>query len=146
MDGISQRFVRYETRITFIHVYSYENRNPKGVLSNPFYPKDQAFDGLIQLLNLIENMLNALGLSQQNVEQRVFHQMKKTFAKSQPAPAQPTNGKPIASFQISVLFRQNASWQGSVRWIDCNLEAQFRSVLELIGLLDSALSVQKPPL
>ena len=47
----------------------------------------------------------------------------------------------IATFQISILFRQNASWQGNVLWVDENMESQFRSALELVSLMDNALSV-----
>ena len=35
---------------------------------------------------------------------------------------------------------QDASWQGSVTWLEQGQEESFRSVLELILLLDSALS------
>ena len=46
----------------------------------------------------------------------------------------------LATFQSTVLFRQNASWQGSLIWREKELDAPFRSVLELIGLIDNALS------
>ena len=44
------------------------------------------------------------------------------------------------TFAVRILFRQNASWQGSVTWLEGNREESFRSVLELIFLMDSALS------
>lgn len=44
-----------------------------------------------------------------------------------------------ATFAIRVLFRQNASWQGSVAWVETGRESTFRSALELILLIDSAL-------
>ena len=57
-----------------------------------------------------------------------------------PAPEALGEQKPLATFQLSVLFRQNASWQGSLTWLERAEEARFRSVLELVGLLDSALA------
>jgi len=39
-----------------------------------------------------------------------------------------------------VIFRQNASWQGSLAWIEKNIEEPFRSALEMFMLIDSALS------
>jgi hypothetical protein len=45
----------------------------------------------------------------------------------------------LASFSLRVLFRQNASWQGSVLWFEGNQEQSFRSGLELIFLMYSAL-------
>lgn len=46
----------------------------------------------------------------------------------------------VVVFQIKILFRQNATWQGSLLWLDRQQEAQFRSVLELLELLDSVLT------
>lgn len=45
----------------------------------------------------------------------------------------------MGTFLCRVLFRQHASWQGSVTWIEKNSEQTFRSVLELILLINSAL-------
>jgi len=44
------------------------------------------------------------------------------------------------TFDVKILFRQNASWQGSVVWLEQKQEQSFRSVLELILLFDSALT------
>ena len=58
------------------------------------------------------------------------------------AAAKQKNGK-VATFFIRVLFRQNASWQGSVFWHEGKQEERFRSVLELLLLINSALSLEK---
>ena len=51
-------------------------------------------------------------------------------------------GKPMdpASFLIQVQFRQNATWQGTVRWLNRDQTQRFRSTLELISLMEDALS------
>ena len=49
------------------------------------------------------------------------------------------------TFAMRVYFRQNASWQGSVSWLEGDREERFRSVLELAFLLNSALSGEEPP-
>ena len=43
------------------------------------------------------------------------------------------------SFEIEILFRQNYSWQGKVRWPARRKEAAFRSVLELITIIEMIL-------
>ena len=48
-----------------------------------------------------------------------------------------------ATFVISVLFRQNATWQGTVTWTDGRRTEPFRSALELIRLIDSTLLEQE---
>lgn len=45
----------------------------------------------------------------------------------------------LATFYVRILFRQNASWQGTVLWSEGSQEERFRSALELALLLDSAL-------
>ena len=68
---------------------------------------------------------------------------RRTFA---PLPAGPETEAPLqhhrggaATFLVRILFRQHASWQGSVSWVEGHNEETFRSVLELVLLMDSAL-------
>jgi len=133
-------FVPYEMKTSLIKIVSYENKALKGLLLNPFYEGAMCFDNLIQLLFLIENMQDSLRFPQKVMESR-------TFKKDIPSPDKTIiSGKSsdhenaIASFKINVLFRQNASWQGSIVWLEKQMESQFRSALEMIMLMDSVLS------
>ena len=47
------------------------------------------------------------------------------------------------TFVIEVIDQQNASWQGSVNWINTGKKENFRSALELIRLIDSALEEER---
>lgn len=47
------------------------------------------------------------------------------------------------TFVVEVIDQQNASWQGTVKWINTGKKENFRSALELIRLLDSALESEK---
>ena len=53
----------------------------------------------------------------------------------------PEEESAIATFQIQVLFREHSTWQGRMVWKDADQEASFRSVLELMQLLDEILGV-----
>ena len=44
-----------------------------------------------------------------------------------------------ASFIVRVTSRQNATWQGSISWTERGVTKHFRSALELLKLIDSAL-------
>ena len=46
------------------------------------------------------------------------------------------------TFLVHVLNDQNASWQGTVTWTNGNKTQSFRSALELIRLIDSAVAKQ----
>jgi hypothetical protein len=45
-----------------------------------------------------------------------------------------------ATFVIEILFRQNATWQGRITWIDGREAVYFRSMMEMLGLMESALA------
>ena len=47
--------------------------------------------------------------------------------------------KKTETFFIKVMDQQNATWQGSVTWVDEQREQYFRSTLELLKLIDGAL-------
>ena len=44
------------------------------------------------------------------------------------------------TFELEILFRQNYSWQGRLRWPKGQREASFRSVLELLILMETVLA------
>ena len=46
----------------------------------------------------------------------------------------------IATIRLQVLFREHYTWQGCAVWEDRQMEAPFRSVLELIEILDEILA------
>jgi hypothetical protein len=52
-----------------------------------------------------------------------------------------TEGRDVSkcTFEIAVRFRQNATWQGQIIWAEKNLKQNFRSVLEMLRLMDEAL-------
>ncbi|MCF0143292.1 MAG: hypothetical protein HUJ75_07940 [Parasporobacterium sp.] len=45
-------------------------------------------------------------------------------------------------FIIQIISRENNTWQGTVEWIEKRKRMPFRSALELICLLESALDEQ----
>jgi Holliday junction resolvase-like predicted endonuclease len=42
-----------------------------------------------------------------------------------------------ATFIIQIKYRENATWQGPVEWIEKKQKMTFRSALELIRIIDS---------
>ena len=51
----------------------------------------------------------------------------------------------LETFVIRIMNTQNATWQGTVTWTDGKKEVAFRSALELIKLMDSAMDESLPP-
>ncbi|MDL2237945.1 hypothetical protein LJC56_08985 [Christensenellaceae bacterium OttesenSCG-928-K19] len=44
-----------------------------------------------------------------------------------------------ATFLVQIVSQQHATWQGTVKWLEENKEIPFRSELELLRLMDSAI-------
>ena len=120
-------------------VDSYDGGVPRGRLYLPGQ-QGQCFDSLSQLLLRTEQLLERSGLQSFTIP-RVFAPAKPLRAAPCDADA-PARGK-AATFEMRVLFRQHASWQGELLWLERDARQSFRSALELITLMDSALRAEK---
>ncbi len=47
------------------------------------------------------------------------------------------------TFVVHVVSQENATWQGQVTWLDEKKTLNFRSMLELIKLMDAAMEEKK---
>lgn len=142
MIGFKEKWIPYEMKANCIKVIGYQGKNLKGILYNPFYQTPMYFENLSQCLFMMEQVMDSLDFPQRGTESRTFCHQEEAARSWQRAASHEEEKMPtLAMFQIKILFRQNSSWQGNLIWQERELEAPFRSVLELIGLLDSALSV-----
>ena len=107
-----------------------------GTYFNPYLTSGQSYNGLLDLILCIDGLLNEMGNVQQGCSIRSFTKNMDAGNES-PEAAVPEHGE-LATFSIKILFRQNASWQGTITWLEGKAEESFRSVLELIYLMNSA--------
>ena len=49
-----------------------------------------------------------------------------------------------ASFVIDVVYRQNNTWQGTLTWVGSNTSCYFKSVFELLKLIDEVVNSSDP--
>ena len=47
------------------------------------------------------------------------------------------------TFIVHILGQQNETWQGDVTWVGENRTENFRSLLELIKLMDTAINLEE---
>lgn len=126
----------HESRRTVVCVDSYEEGVLKGRIYNA-YAEPECFESLSQFLIKMEVLLDELQQPQSATKPRSFA----TFVEqidSVPPLAHIRRGAK-ATFEIQVIFRQHTSWQGVIIWLEEQKEQSFRSVLELVLLMDSAL-------
>ena len=125
-------------RTTVLCIDSYQDGVLAGRFYNPCRQGCHSFRSLTQFLTQMEQMLDEMAFPQSFTATRTFTRMPESFVQWQPE-VQITQGE-LATFSVRILFRQSASWQGSVSWLEGHMEQSFRSALELIFLIDSVLS------
>lgn len=128
-----------EYRTTTVCIDSYENEVPEGRFYNPYLNEGRNFRSMTQFLLEMEQALDAMDFPKAFTATRSF--AKPPGGDTGPPGTTTRMGKE-ATFAVRILFRQNASWQGSVTWLEGRQEQSFRSVLELILLMNSALTGQ----
>ena len=124
-----------EYRTTTVCVDSYENGILRGRFYNPYLEDGRRFDSLSQFLLELERALDAMEFPKSFTAVRSFAPLPGERS----APEADFRAGVMATFSVRIIFRQNASWQGSVLWLEGQREQSFRSALELIFLLDNAL-------
>ena len=120
-----------------------------GVIHHFYHDKDVGFEGLDMAVLVINDWLEEYRFSPSAVTLRTFAASGKcpvgSSGNTEDGMADSRNGKSISrrkeSFLIRILYREHTSWQGEIRWRDHR--AYFRSVLEMMALLRSALNQQR---
>ena len=125
-----------------VTVQSYENRELKGTVYNGFYDKKVPFRNSFEMISVLENLFDSLSFPQSSVTNRSFYKrakrQKRKGSQGEHMEGNVTStGK--AKFVVYVQYRQNATWQGTIQWVDENKTQRFRSALEMLKLMDEAL-------
>ena len=119
-----------------LSIDQYSNGQISGRFCYPLLDhKGFPFTSLVEFLIKTEEMLDEAGFSQSNAAKRRFSPVEHTVAIGE---GESSVGA-IATFDIRLFFRQHASWQGTITWVEQNSQLSFRSVLEMILILDGAL-------
>ncbi len=105
---------------------------PKSV----FDREGRVFRSFIELIEILDKLYDDMDYPQSNVELRTLAESEETINHKKTERKSSENGK-LATFTIRVLFRQNASWQGTIKWMEQDKTENFRSVLELMHLVNS---------
>lgn len=125
-----------EYRTTIVCVDQYQDRVFSGRIYHPYLADGDSFHSLMEFFWKMEDLLDTMQFPQSFTAVRRFS--KPPLRSARPPGVDVLEGR-CATFAVRVLFRQNASWQGSVSWLEGSREERFRSALELVFLMDSAL-------
>lgn len=126
----------HPSRVNLVCVDAYDDGVLKGRLYNPVHGPE-SFSSLSQFLLKMEELLEEMQMPQSYTSPRTFSEFLQPENEDPPVSAVRKGIR--ATFEVKVIFRQHSSWQGVILWRERKLEYSFRSVLELILLMDSAL-------
>ncbi len=130
-----QRLWVNECSMIVICVDTYDSSVMRGRFYSPSH-EGETFESLAQLLVKAEQVLEDIGRPQSYTIPRQFSELLPEPGAG-PPPC-PSRGKK-ATFELRILYRQHTSWQGLLHWQEKSQEHSFRSVLELVLLMDNAL-------
>lgn len=117
-----------------------------GRLWNAYQTEPERFSNSMELLRMMEAFFDKINFPQNAVHYRSFQKEQRSSSPTVRA----EDRKPVMSeieknrgdkgtFIVQVMYRQNATWQGQVIWAEQNKKVYFRSAMELLKLMDSAL-------
>ena len=98
-----------------ISIDSYEDGKMTGTLDSVIMSAPVSFSSLPSLIMLIDNIPESL--------QSILSPIDPAFE---------------PSFELEVLFRQHHTWQGRIKWDAGQKQATFKSVLELLFIIEMA--------
>ena len=125
-----------ENRKLTVCIDSYADGLMKGRILNACQEME-SFESLVQFLMCVQGFLEDQQTPQSYTSLRRFSDFILAGEEGNTSNGKRKGAK--ATFELQVLFRQHSSWQGVITWREEKKEQSFRSVLELVMLMDSAL-------
>lgn len=145
----------YEVNI--LHILSYEKRRLRGIFYNPYCKKGARFESILGLFRLMSQWMDTTQVPQSTVLLRSFAKRKRSNWEREEIPLEYLPDKACgiletikdwdkrklsdgrATFIIRVDMRQNATWQGTLQWVDAERSLPFESGMDLLLLINGAL-------
>ena len=133
-----------------VEIISYGEGNLRGLLHNRYLEAPYEFYSFVRMIEKMEEIFDTKGFPEKFLLPRTFSSAKRDGKKREAERNEamkdtttPTmieeSGGSKCTFEITVRFRQNATWQGQILWAEKNMKQNFRSVLEMLKLMDEAL-------
>jgi len=141
-------------------------QNISGIFYHSYSREGSVFTDLGQLLFSMEKLFNELSFPYPSTNERHFPGADSTCAPEPAKTGASKNAKQytgpmkrekimkdeellmkhgdLGSFIIRVQHRQNSSWQGRITWVEKNQTLYFRSVWEMMKLIENAISTVAP--
>ena len=128
---------------SIISIDSYEGKVPCGSIYHSDYKHRIDFEGVMDFLHKMEQIIEKIKPTDEIIRYRTFDRKSEENSFVNDIEPNMTESLPKgkkATFILQILFRRNCSWQGTLIWLEGKKNENFRSFLELLWLINSALS------
>ena len=139
----------YGKNLICVCVESCENNDVQGVLWTPYEEDSIGFSNFYEMVMLMDKLYDNWDFPQRTTSYRTFGKKNKledyhnpnSIRKREPIRDVKSFRGEVATLLVQVKFRQYTSWQGQVLWTEGKKKIHFRSVLEFMKLVNSAVSM-----
>lgn len=137
---------------SLICIDSRQGEELKGRVYCPYLRGAAPFECIWEMILVIERLLDAFAFPEPSFQFRSFKEQQgcqcgsnsnKEVERYMSDDIFTENAGQKATFVVQVQFRQNASWQGTIQWLDQKKTLKFRSTLEMLKLMDEAVCAEK---
>lgn len=122
----------------------------RGQVYSVYFDTFMEFCGTLQLLRIMESLFDTLDMPQASHENQEFHPLKRARRKGVGSSIERYAQKEkklqaeCATCMVYVLYRQYNTWQGTITWLEDKTSCKFKSVLEMLKLIDDAIHASSP--
>lgn len=131
---------------SIICIDDYNLYQMSGRIYHSYREQGITFTCIWEMVSVLEDIFDEMDFPQKSMDIRSFIKCKQPVIKDRVTVRSEYYGKTTekkyrrgvkATFSVQVLFRQNASWQGTVCWLETEQVENFRSIYELCRLMES---------
>ena len=129
----------------------FQNRTFHGVLYHSYAEEGTPFENAEQMVLAMEKLYNWLNFPHPGTNERSFAEQPNTRERMTERKKIMSDDSllkrhgDLGSFVVRVQHRQNSSWQGRITWMEEDKTLYFRSVWEMIKLIESAVDASSAP-
>lgn len=140
----------YSPGLVCVCVNLVEKDEYSGLLWHQYEDQPEVFQGMLDLIQIMEDLFERLQFPQRSTVNRTFvkkktpdHQIIKKENQTMDFKRIQDKRGDLGTFVIHVKYRQNSTWQGEVVWVEKKRKKCFRSALELLKMIDGALNSEE---
>jgi len=128
---------------SIVYLMPMQNQTMNGFVYSKYFNKAFRFHNEYQMLSAMDDLFDSVAFPQALLERRSFlnRKIKKIIKKADDGMEEITENSlknEKTTFVVHVQYRQNATWQGSITWVEQNRTQNFRSSLEMLKLMEEA--------